>query len=104
MRDVKHYTNRWVVFTPDDKMSDLQADQLVDAACEYFWGWRWYLGQTSIGIYTGNLAVSNLPWWLPSWYARRRLATFAWDLGLWGSVASGVEREVYGTIPEEAAA
>lgn len=91
------WTARSVHFTPFPHTSDADWERFIDALAEHYYDptalvGRW--GSPSVGARSGVALVSGLPWWMPSWWARRTVATIAATCGLGGDAEYHVERAV----------
>lgn len=98
MRSDSAWTNREIQFVPHERTTDENWDAFFDELPCHYWdrpGLIRRLLEPSISSSNRTIHVSNLPWWMPAWWARRTVANIAAKNGVPGSAYYVVERAVW---------
>jgi hypothetical protein len=89
------WTSRQVLFECFPKTSEEKIDEFTDALCEYYWKRRARHSISSTGNGTTvTMCIGNHPWWVPKWWARRRVVDIAATVKVGGSATYVIERSV----------
>lgn len=91
------WTDRAVKFTPTPRTSPARWEAFFDGLPEHYWGrpaWRQRWLEPCLSACDRVVTVSNLPRWMPKWWARRTVALLAAAHGVGGDATYVVERTV----------
>lgn len=91
----KPWTSRDVMFKCFPKTPEEKLEAFEDALCTHYWKHRAHHSISSVGTRgVVTFTVGGHPWWVPKWWARRRVVDIAAKVGVGGDAVYIIERSV----------